>query len=223
MAIMSLGKGSTEVEYFSYGEWVRLGKSIAGKGSLDGFLAYGDRNVSAASFLRFPNNPELKFSTTSEEKSVKTRAFDAIVQLYHRHIAMIVGTIIEEGTLNEDGSITIPAGSFDGFATDPKDEIGAVSKAVMMTYGGFAKEMIDMIVSIRTDHGHYRRDGSEWIQWKGNECPVRPGTIVDVILKSGDITRAEGITLDWRTTQGGSSPQEFQIDQYMIISRGDNE
>lgn len=221
MAIMSLGSGRTEVEYFSYGGWVKLGESITDNGSLSEFLIPWGISVSAASSLRFPNSPKLKFRTTSKEKPVKTRAFDAIVQLYHRHIAMVVGTIIKKGTLNEDGSITIPAGSFDGFTTDPQDEIGAVSKAVMMTYGGFAKEMIDMIVSIRTDHGHYRRGDSEWIQWKGNECPVRPGTIVDVILKSGDITRAEGITLDWRTTQGDSGLQEFQIDQYMIIKRGE--
>lgn len=221
MATVSYGRSHSTIEYYSYGEWVNLWESLSGKGSLNGFLVLKDRDVSAASFLRFPNNPELKLKVTSEETRMKTKAFDAIVELYHRHIAMVVSRILEKGTLDEDGNITIPAGSFDGFTTNPQDEIGTVSTGLMMTYGSFAKEMVDMIVSIRTDHGHYRRGDSEWIQWKGNECPVRPGTIVDVILKSGDITRAEGITLDWRTTQGDSGLQEFQIDQYMIIKRGE--
>lgn len=57
---------------------------------------------------------------------------------------------------------------------------------------------------------------SEWIEWSGGECPVPPGTVVEVRFRNGNSdpdSNAEWWDWRWRGREG-----EYDIVAYRVIS-----
>jgi hypothetical protein len=65
---------------------------------------------------------------------------------------------------------------------------------------------------------------SEWTEWKGGECPVAYGTMVDVVHRDGDIIfnqpagvgggRPIGYAADWSIDE--DSPEDGDIVAYRL-------
>ena len=56
-----------------------------------------------------------------------------------------------------------------------------------------------------------------WIEWKGGECPVAPGTLVEVRTRRGDRYTARALEGDWAHSGGMWGPIGEHVVAYRIV------
>ncbi len=85
----------------------------------------------------------------------------------------------------------------------------------------FAREAAKAIRALTPPPAEPAQHDDGWIEWKGGECPVPVGTLVEVRFRSGEVHVGEaGASLDWAhadVANGGGALSGWDVIAYRIV------